>query len=65
MADSFEELVSKKEVIYAVLRVLDKHINDSREYPTELFAIKREVLDAISHVEFYCVGLKNGGTDNA
>ena len=63
MDDSFTELVSEKKVVYAVLRILDKHINDSKEYPEELFAIKREILDAISKVDFYYIESGNGGAE--
>lgn len=64
MGDSFTELVSKKKVIHAVLRILDKHINDSKEYPLELFTIKREILDALSKVDFYYIESGNGGSEN-
>lgn len=41
------DLVDKKKLIRNILRIFDKHINASAEYPAELFEIKRELLGII------------------
>lgn len=46
MAD-WIDLVDKKKLICNILQILDRHINASAEYPTELFEIKRELLESI------------------
>ena len=46
MAD-FIDLVDKENVICNILQILDRHINASKDYPVELFEIKRELLESI------------------
>ena len=46
-ATSELRLIETKNVIKIITKIFDKHINDSKTYPKELFEMKTELIEAL------------------